>query len=710
AGGSGKGNIKEEKRGEYPEMVFTFWSAVAVLMISLEKTLGIPVKKYNENQKHFELETLPMKEYQENESLKNLLQGKITTEITLKASQSRTQSQVDDKFKCYISGITYNTKQELALELEANDYHELILISAYSCPTCGRSGKEKGNLVSTLDVYTQSVYLTEDAYVFQNAYWHRKLIPDPQGYLDLQKLLHKRQAPEKDGKLELREKLEEDTEITANSGKGEWKKDTNPINPKPLENPKPHELDFLRRVEGLVKKYLSAYTYTHEKLRIIYEEEYLNEINKVVDEFNHEGDVGKSEDYAFDHFRLIDHKAGVSDSDYKLYLEQASKRNFSVKVERSVTVLEALLNSGRDLENRSDENIEQIIKSLKDAKPLVDDTMKTRIEKTISGFGKEMARRKGKKEEYERYERERQADRQRLENIERNNNNLQAQLNNAISNNNTSEQNRLRQRIVESENEARRLRENIRDYENRLRNLENRRIDGQEVENNSDKLFIQYDVGSIFTKGKMSKGIGSLMGGIGTIGQGLIDVATNVLTFGHGTNMLGGGSIQYFQADVGSVKGRHPSVSGIYFSEFATEDHRGGGPFGNQAGSYILPYFYGYSNDAKDDAGNKLRFTQSKKRFEVDTHNLPAHYLYTHCYYNFRIYGEDFAKMYGDLNTNDGGLAKWAAMAIGTLALNAGGAAISGLANCATVSEEGAMNTARAKSINRAADVLTFRD
>lgn len=531
------------------------------------------------------------------------------------------------------------------------------------CPTCGRSGKEKGNLVSTLDVYTQSVYLTEDAYVFQNAYWHRKLIPDPQGYLDLQKLLRKRQAPEKDGKLELREKLEENTEIvfnlqkfkclwiftnrllcwlpyqyrdwfkeatffvrpynedlpyfgwlkgaikarwtranyifdeTANSGKGEWKENPNPINSKPLENPKPHELDFLRRVEELVKKYLSAYTYTHEKLRIIYEKEYLNEVNKVVDEFNHkgankwpddkfdildyceirlvaynefkklrdhiekkmdntrqdyepyfpvnfekvndyrmviilkrdftaewyqrafellgnwtfqkrpftkqqleewnelhctdgtikkeplkshvfcptEGDVGKSEDYAFDHFRLIDHKAGVSDSDYKLYLEQASKRNYSVKVERSITVLEGLLNSSRDLENRSDENIEIIIESLKEAKPLVDDTMKTRIEKAISGFGKEMARRKGKKEEYERYERERQADRQRLENIERNNSNLQAQLNSAISNNNTSEQDRLRQRIAESENEARRLRENIRDYENRLRNLENRR-------------------------------------------------------------------------------------------------------------------------------------------------------------------------------------------------------------------------------------------
>lgn len=282
-------------------------------------------------------------------------------------------------------------------------------------------------------------------------------------------------------------------------------------------------------------------------------------------------------------------------------------------------------------------------------------------------------------------------------------------------------------------------------------------VDGQEIENNSDKLFIQYDVGSIFARGKMSKGFGSLIGGIATVGQGLVDVTTNVLTFGHGTNMLGSGSIQNFQADIGSIKGRHPSVSGVYYSEFATEDHRGGGPFGNQAGSYILPYFYGYSKDDKDDAGNKLRFNQSKKKFEVDTHNLPAHYLYTHCYYNFRVYGEDFAKMYGvekmsgsniygfewgasftnnvswhmtawvfygqyleyldydcmlkeDLNTNDGGLAKWAAMAIGTLALNAGGAAISGLANCATVSEEGAMNTARAKSINRAADTLTFRD
>ncbi|CAG8699399.1 36951_t:CDS:2 [Racocetra persica] len=43
--------------------------------------------------------------------------------------------------------------------------------------------------------------LVQNAYVFQNTYWHRKLIPDPQDYLDLQKLLHKRQAPEKDEKL-----------------------------------------------------------------------------------------------------------------------------------------------------------------------------------------------------------------------------------------------------------------------------------------------------------------------------------------------------------------------------------------------------------------------------------------------------------------------------------------------------------------------------
>ncbi len=39
-----------------------------------------------------------------------------------------------------------------------------------ACPTCGRSGGDKGNLVSTLDLYTQSVYLTEDAFVFQNPY------------------------------------------------------------------------------------------------------------------------------------------------------------------------------------------------------------------------------------------------------------------------------------------------------------------------------------------------------------------------------------------------------------------------------------------------------------------------------------------------------------------------------------------------------------
>ncbi|CAG8519352.1 16531_t:CDS:2 [Racocetra persica] len=290
------------------------------------------------------------------------------------------------------------------------------------------------------------------------------MIPDPQGYLDLQKLLHKKQAPDADNKLELSEKLED--------GTSEWKKDPEPINPKPLEEPKAFELDFLRRLDSLVRKYLIEYTHTPELLRF----------NKVVDEFYEKGDVGKSEDYAFDHFRLIDHKAGVSDADYKLYREKALKRDFVIQIREKVERLEMLLSNVSELTNRSDENIELIIESLKGSidhlqteGTSIDDAMKTRIEKLISGFGKEMARRQGKKEEYERYERERQADRQRLENIERNNSNLQTQLNNAISNNNTGEQNRLRQRIVESENEARRLRENISDYENRLRNLENRR-------------------------------------------------------------------------------------------------------------------------------------------------------------------------------------------------------------------------------------------
>jgi hypothetical protein len=82
----------------------------------------------------------------------------------------------------------------------------------HACPTCGRSGGEKGNLTSTLDIFTQSAYLTEDAYCFINPYWHRKLIPDPRGFLDLQRLLHKKQAPDQDGELVLREKLEDDEE------------------------------------------------------------------------------------------------------------------------------------------------------------------------------------------------------------------------------------------------------------------------------------------------------------------------------------------------------------------------------------------------------------------------------------------------------------------------------------------------------------------
>jgi len=49
-------------------------------------------------------------------------------------------------------------------------------------------------------------------------------------------------------------------------------------------------------------------------------------------------------------------------------------------------------------------------------------------------------------------------------------------------------------------------------------------------------------------------------------------------------------------------------------------------------------------------------------------------------------------------------------MAIGSLAIGAGSAALSGLSNMSEVAGEGAANTAMAKSINRAGDTITFRD
>ncbi|KLL04600.1 MAG: hypothetical protein MRERV_16c003 [Mycoplasmataceae bacterium RV_VA103A] len=68
AGGSGKGNIKEEKRGEYPEIVSQYHSFV-VLMISLEKTIGIPIKTHNNlNQS----EIVKMEEYREGKSFAEL--------------------------------------------------------------------------------------------------------------------------------------------------------------------------------------------------------------------------------------------------------------------------------------------------------------------------------------------------------------------------------------------------------------------------------------------------------------------------------------------------------------------------------------------------------------------------------------------------------------------------------------------------------------
>jgi len=174
-------------------------------------------------------------------------------------------------------------------------------------------------------------------------------------------------------------------------------------------------------------------------------------------------------------------------------------------------------------------------------------------------------------------------------------------------------------------------------------------VDGEEIENNSDKLFVQYEVGSIFGVGKLAKMGANLAGGVTAFGQGLVDIATNLVTFGHGTDLLGSGGSTGVEAELGSFHARHPSVAGVYFSEFNTVDDRGGsaGSAMTQLGSYIYPFFYGHGKDDKDASGTKLRISQREKKFEVDTHNLPAHYLYTHCYYNFRIYGEDFCKMYG---------------------------------------------------------------
>jgi hypothetical protein len=198
------------------------------------------------------------------------------------------------------------------------------------CPTCGRAGGEKGNLVTTFDLFTQSIYLTEDGYCFQNPYWHKRMVPDPQGYLDLRNLLNKPGKPNELGEMKLVEVLEPETTIDfslqkfkflwvftnrilcilpyeyrdwfkeatfflrpsnedlpyfgwlksaiesrwtrsgykldSSTGVLEWKKEENPTSA-PLEKPSEFELKFLRRVDELVRKYLAEYTYQPEKLR-----------------------------------------------------------------------------------------------------------------------------------------------------------------------------------------------------------------------------------------------------------------------------------------------------------------------------------------------------------------------------------------------------------------------------------------------------------
>ncbi|CFW93403.1 protein of unknown function [endosymbiont DhMRE of Dentiscutata heterogama] len=73
ASGPGKGNIREEKRGEYPEMASTHYHAVAILMLSLEDNLGIPPKKYTPSNITKKIKLV--KKYKENVSFRILMYG-----------------------------------------------------------------------------------------------------------------------------------------------------------------------------------------------------------------------------------------------------------------------------------------------------------------------------------------------------------------------------------------------------------------------------------------------------------------------------------------------------------------------------------------------------------------------------------------------------------------------------------------------------------
>jgi hypothetical protein len=91
-----------------------------------------------------------------------------------------------------------------------------------SCRLCGRANTG-GNLTTYLDVLTSEVSLVEDGYVFQNPFWHRKMIPSPEDFeliVGVKKqgegwvggLLHMNKKPNKAGKLELTQTLEPKTD------------------------------------------------------------------------------------------------------------------------------------------------------------------------------------------------------------------------------------------------------------------------------------------------------------------------------------------------------------------------------------------------------------------------------------------------------------------------------------------------------------------
>jgi hypothetical protein len=59
------------------------------------------------------------------------------------------------------------------------------------CPSCGRTGAGKSNLITMLDIMTQEVYLQEDGYFFKNYWWNTKMIPAPDFFDELINELHK---------------------------------------------------------------------------------------------------------------------------------------------------------------------------------------------------------------------------------------------------------------------------------------------------------------------------------------------------------------------------------------------------------------------------------------------------------------------------------------------------------------------------------------